>query len=71
MNRKQRMKNRMTAIAVTVQPTVICSNCGLLGPHFAPPSFGEAGFFTCVSMVDLEPEYSKLIDDNFWDLVGE
>lgn len=24
-----------------------CPNCGRPGPHFAPPSFGEAGFYTC------------------------
>ncbi len=24
-----------------------CLNCGEPGPHFAPPSFGDPGFFTC------------------------
>lgn len=26
---------------------MICPNCGLKGPHFAPPSLGEPGFFIC------------------------
>jgi hypothetical protein len=25
----------------------ICSNCGEPGPHFAPPSFGDPGFYLC------------------------
>jgi hypothetical protein len=25
-----------------------CLNCGQMGSHFAPPSFGEEGFFVCV-----------------------
>ena len=26
---------------------MICPNCGEKGPHFAPPSLGETGFFIC------------------------
>ena len=24
-----------------------CPNCGMGGPHFVPPSFGESGFYIC------------------------
>ncbi len=54
MNAKQRNKNRLTAVTVKVPATVVCSNCGLVGSHFAPPSFGEPGFFTCTSKKDRE-----------------
>jgi len=29
------------------ESTHICRNCGEKGTHFAPPSFGEEGFFIC------------------------
>lgn len=25
----------------------LCNHCGEPGPHFAPPSFGEPGFYIC------------------------
>ena len=34
-------------------PHPLCDNCGQPGPHFAPPSFGEPGFFTCVRNVEV------------------
>lgn len=35
------------AMATWVRPGATCINCGRPGPHFAPPSFGEPGFFVC------------------------
>ena len=29
------------------KPTHRCPNCGQLGSHYAPPSLGEPGFYTC------------------------
>lgn len=29
-----------------------CLNCGELGAHFIPPSFGDAGFFMCTKKVE-------------------
>ena len=35
-------------VRVTALPAQPCINgCGELGPHYVPPSPGEAGFFTC------------------------
>lgn len=28
-----------------------CRNCGNPGPHFAPPSLGEPGFYTCENIM--------------------
>lgn len=30
-----------------LHPKIICPNCGEIGPHFVPPSFGDEGFFIC------------------------
>lgn len=30
----------------------LCRECGKPGPHFVPPSFGEAGFFMCTGRVE-------------------
>lgn len=27
---------------------IACPNCGEMGAHFVPPSFGDPGFFFCV-----------------------
>jgi hypothetical protein len=27
-----------------------CPNCGELGPHFVPPSFGDPGFYACEAL---------------------
>ena len=53
MNKKQRNKNRATAAALR-QPREqsICMNCGEPGSHFAPPCFGDDGFFMCKSPFD-------------------
>ena len=29
-----------------------CPNCGEYGSHFAPPSFGDKGFFICEKKTD-------------------
>jgi hypothetical protein len=39
-------KNKRKAFAFEL-PKGICRNCGKLGPHFAPPSLGEDGFYIC------------------------
>lgn len=61
MNKKQRMKNRETYQRLMAQLEAagkvkysICPECGNSGPHFVPPSFGEAGFFTCTGRVEKE-----------------
>lgn len=51
MNRKQREANRATYRRLMAQLAFgrICPECGkrtFVG-HFAPPSFGEPGFFIC------------------------
>lgn len=45
MNRKQREANR--ANAKRIAPLPICPNCKRPGKHYAPPSFGERGFYAC------------------------
>ena len=30
-----------------------CPRCGLVGPHFVPPCFGQIGFFACDPPSDL------------------
>lgn len=51
MNRKQRMKNRATALELQYKnpPKYVCPECGEkthVG-HFAVPSFDRPGFYTC------------------------
>ena len=45
MNAKQRYANR--ANAKRLKPEPVCQNCGMRGRHYVPPSFGEAGFYAC------------------------
>lgn len=33
-----------------------CSNCGKEGSHFAPPSMGEPGFYTCKAKEEKQKE---------------
>ena len=33
----------------------LCPNCNKPGPHFAPPSMGEPGFYTCDAATPPEP----------------
>lgn len=51
MNRKQRDKNRATALALhyACPPKHACPECGELTHHghFFPPCFGDEGFWTC------------------------
>lgn len=49
MNAQQRYNNRRTAAKHyrEVVPAPTCRNCGQPGSHFAPPSFGQRGFFMC------------------------
>jgi hypothetical protein len=42
-------KNKRKAFAFEL-PKAICGNCGKAGPHFAPPSLGEDGFYICESI---------------------
>lgn len=37
------------------------NNCGEPGPHFVPPSLGEAGFYTCTPLPDKKP-FSVLLN---------
>ena len=37
----------------------ICPNCGEEGPHFAPPSLREEGFFTCEKKSTTVVEYKE------------
>lgn len=30
-----------------IKSVASCLNCGGMGPHFVPPSFGDPGFYTC------------------------
>ena len=50
-NKKQRMQNRQTARILSnfVQPLKPCLRCGVLtkSGHYAPPSFGEEGYWLC------------------------
>lgn len=44
----ERLRGPVTAEWSDFKPTPSpCPNCGRPGPHFAPPSFGEPGFYTC------------------------
>lgn len=51
MNKKQRNKNRATALALHYRcpPSYTCGNCGEKSHHghFFPPSFGDKGFYVC------------------------
>ncbi len=50
MARSARIAARSTEKVVLrdwVPPAPVCVNCGLPGPHYAPPSFGEPGRFIC------------------------
>ena len=38
-----------------------CLNCGEKGPHFVPPSFGDAGFFMCIKKVRDRAEMENLM----------
>ena len=56
ISRRNRKKNARVAMmnGMSWSPKLICSNCKeeILRPHtghFAPPSMGEKGFFTCES----------------------
>ena len=55
-NKKQRMKNRDTAakLKLSLAPKIKCHECGELTHHghFAPPSFGQDGFWTCDKFYD-------------------
>ena len=42
-----RDKRRKRARRAKGQSTSLCFNCGEMGSHYAPPSLGEPGFFTC------------------------
>lgn len=44
MKRKLKKPNRVPDY---VAPPPPCIQCGKPGPHFAPPSLGEPGFFIC------------------------
>ena len=60
-----------------------CPNCGKTGSHFAPPSFGEEGFYTCSKppmpekadwereLVNLLDAYEALDADPWIDLQGK
>lgn len=63
MNRKQRMKNRDTALALHLDCTPPCPNCGTKGPHWvgAPQTLADVinntapiGFWVCPSLYDDE-----------------
>lgn len=54
-NRKKNNRQkafRKSAAGIKLSPN--CMNCGGKGPHFVPPSFGDAGFFICTKGVDHE-----------------
>jgi hypothetical protein len=34
-----------------------CIKCGAPGPHFVPPSLGDAGFYLCAYMKDIPEEW--------------
>lgn len=46
LTKRQEAMTAWLAMCYGGKPTR-CINCGELGSHFAPPSFGEAGFFIC------------------------
>lgn len=45
MNKAKRIK-RINA-AKKLYNLLRCKNCNQIGSHFAPPSFGEEGFYIC------------------------
>jgi len=46
-------RNPDSSIKDWTPPPAACPACGKPGPHFAPPSCGEAGFFICQSTGDI------------------
>lgn len=56
MNRRQRDQNRANArdLRIRFRKKSACPNCGRHGSHFAPPCFGEEGFFMCDTIAKLE-----------------
>lgn len=40
----------------------ICVNCGEPGPHFIPPGFGMAGFFSCKKPDQTDAEYQAELE---------
>jgi hypothetical protein len=60
---KGRIERREQAIRDAKNPT--CPNCGRPGSHFAPPSLGEPGFYTCeepIGMIGEVPVYEGDLD---------
>ena len=43
---KRSKKKKLRVDKASLSPCK-CPNCGEVGPHYAPPSFGEKGFFLC------------------------
>ena len=43
-------------------PVSLCPQCGKPGPHFVPPSLGDAGFFSCQTVREfaLHHDFSHL-----------
>lgn len=62
MSEQQRINNRATALGLhyKLPPKFACPNCGVKTHtgHFAPPSFGDPGFFVCVSPETQPPQYT-------------
>ena len=45
MAKRSKKKKRIYPVEPPKEP---CPNCGKIGRHYVPPSFGEEGFFFCV-----------------------
>ncbi len=66
MNKKQGQKNRRTARQLLLRnpPKNQCPNCGEYTHHghFAPPCFGEEGFYMCDRDVQLTATKKFIFD---------
>jgi ribosomal protein L32 len=47
MSKVSKKKKEMRRGFAIIRMSMPCPNCGLQGPHFAPPSLGEPGFYIC------------------------
>jgi hypothetical protein len=54
---KDRMKWWLEEFMPLAQGRVsLCTACGKMGPHYAPPSLGESGFYICQSTGPINDE---------------
>lgn len=62
--RKQKKVKRLAAAYIPTHRRPVCPNCGQVGAHYVPPSFGEAGFYACETV---EAAVKRITDKAFDD----